>query len=45
MVLSPAAFLLIGVFIWVLRTRFPEQNEEEINAAALFEHRSHSGVR
>jgi len=45
MVLSPAAFLLIGVFIWVLRTRFPEQNEEELSAGPLFEHRSHSHIR
>lgn len=29
LVLSPAAFFLIGVFIWVLRTWKPEQQEEE----------------
>lgn len=45
MVLSPAAFLLIGVFIWVLRTRRPEQIEEELSAGALFEHRGHSHIR
>lgn len=45
MVLSPAAFLLIGVFIWVLRTRYPEQIEEEINAGALFESRGHRHLR
>ena len=45
MVLSPAAFLLIGVFIWVLRTRYPEQIEEEFSAGALFEHRSHGHIR
>ena len=29
LVLSPAAFFLIGVFIWVLRTWKPDQQEEE----------------
>ncbi len=29
LVLSPAAFFLIGVFIWILRTWKPEQQEEE----------------
>ena len=37
MVLSPAAFLLIGLFIWVLRWRRPEQNEEEFHAGHLLE--------
>lgn len=37
MVLSPAAFLLIGIFIWVLRWRRPEQNEEEFHAGHLLE--------
>jgi Na+-transporting NADH:ubiquinone oxidoreductase subunit D len=37
MVLSPAAFLLIGVFIWVLRWKRPEQNEEEFHVGALLE--------
>lgn len=45
MVQSPAAFLLIGVFIWVLRTRRPEQIEEEFSAGALFESGSHSHIR
>ena len=45
MVLSPAAFLLIGVFIWVLRTRHPEQIEEELSAGALFESGHHGHIR
>lgn len=37
MVLSPAAFLLIGCFIWLLRWRKPEQVEEEFHAGHLLE--------
>ncbi len=37
MVLSPAAFLLIGCFIWVLRWRKPDQVEEEFHAGHLLE--------
>ena len=37
MVLAPAAFLLIGCFIWVLRWRKPEQFEEEFHVGALLE--------
>ena len=29
LLLSPSAFFLIGVFIWVLRTVYPEQQERE----------------
>ncbi len=29
LLLSPSAFFLIGVFIWVLRTVYPEQQEKE----------------
>jgi len=35
MVLSPAAFFLIGVFIWVVRTRKPDQVEEDFHVGAL----------
>jgi Na+-transporting NADH:ubiquinone oxidoreductase subunit D len=37
MVLSPAAFLLIGCFIWAVRAWKPEQVEEEFHVGALFE--------
>jgi Na+-transporting NADH:ubiquinone oxidoreductase subunit D len=37
MVLSPAAFLLIGCFIWAVRTWKPEQVEEEFHVGALLE--------
>ncbi len=36
MLLAPAAFFLIGGFIWVLRTWKPEQEEEEFHVGALF---------
>ncbi len=42
LVLAPAAFLLIGTFIWVLRSRKPEQVEEDFSAGALLE-LSHEG--
>ena len=35
MVLAPAAFLLIGVFIWLVRWWKPEQIEEEFHVGAL----------
>lgn len=37
MLLAPAAFFLIGVFIWIVRSVKTEQVEEEIHAHALFE--------
>jgi Na+-transporting NADH:ubiquinone oxidoreductase subunit D len=35
MLLAPAAFLLIGCFIWVVRSFRPEQVEEEFHVGAL----------
>ncbi|MDJ0851921.1 MAG: NADH:ubiquinone reductase (Na(+)-transporting) subunit D [Myxococcota bacterium] len=35
MVLAPAAFILIGLFIWVVRSVRPEQVEEEFHVGAL----------
>ncbi len=37
MVLAPAAFILIGCFIWVVRAWKPDQNEEEFHVGALLE--------
>ena len=37
MVLAPAAFLLIGCFIWIVRWWKPEQVEEEFHVGALSE--------
>ena len=37
MVLAPAAFFLIGGFIWVVRSFKPEQVEEEFHVGALLE--------
>ncbi|NNF68229.1 MAG: NADH:ubiquinone reductase (Na(+)-transporting) subunit D [Acidimicrobiia bacterium] len=37
MVLSPAAFLLIGGFIWLIRWRRPDQNEVEFHTGHLLE--------
>ncbi len=37
MVLAPAAFILIGCFIWVVRSYKPEQLEEEFSVGALLE--------
>ncbi len=37
MVLAPAAFFLIGGFIWVVRSYKPEQVEEDFSVGALFE--------
>ena len=43
MVLAPAAFFLIGVFIWVVRSYKTDQVEEEFHVGALLEpgHASH----
>ena len=45
MVLAPAAFLLIGCFIWAVRTWKPEQNEEEFHVGALSEPGDESHLR
>jgi Na+-transporting NADH:ubiquinone oxidoreductase subunit D len=37
MLLAPAAFFLIGGFIWVVRSFKPEQVEEDFSVGALFE--------
>ena len=37
MVLAPAAFFLIGAFIWAVRSWKPEQTEEEFCVGTLFE--------
>ena len=37
MVLAPAAFFLIGGFIWVVRSYKPEQVEEDFSVGTLFE--------
>ncbi len=37
MVMAPAAFILIGIFIWAVRAYRPEQVEEEFHVGALFE--------
>jgi len=42
MVLAPAAFFLIGVFIWVVRSYKTDQVEEEFHVGALLEP-SHEG--
>jgi Na+-transporting NADH:ubiquinone oxidoreductase subunit D len=42
MVLAPAAFFLIGCFIWVVRSYKPKQIEEDFSAGALLE-LSHEG--
>ncbi len=43
MVLAPAAFFLIGIFIWVVRSYKTDQVEEEFHVGALLEpgHESH----
>jgi Na+-transporting NADH:ubiquinone oxidoreductase subunit D len=45
MAMAPAAFLLIGCFIWAVRAWKPEQIEEEFHAGALFEPRGESDLR
>jgi len=42
MVLAPAAFFLIGVFIWIVRAKRPEQVEEDFSAEGML-HLSHEG--
>ena len=37
MVLAPAAFILIGLFIWAVRAFRPEQIEDEFHVGALSE--------
>jgi len=45
MVLAPAAFILIGCFIWVVRSYKPEQVEEEFTVGTLFEPGYESDLR
>ena len=45
MVLAPAAFILIGCFIWVVRSYKPEQLEEEFSVGALLEPGYESDLR
>lgn len=45
MVLAPAAALLIGCLIWILRSWKPEQIEEELNVGALSEPGSEGRIR
>jgi Na+-transporting NADH:ubiquinone oxidoreductase subunit D len=42
MLLAPAAFFLIGSFIWIVRSRKPSHNEEAFHVGALLE-LSHEG--
>ena len=42
MVLAPAAFFLIGIFIWIVRSYKPAQIEEDFRVGALLE-LSHEG--
>jgi Na+-transporting NADH:ubiquinone oxidoreductase subunit D len=43
MLLAPAAFFLIGSFIWVMRSRLPHQQEKDFHVGALLElgHQGH----
>ncbi len=45
MLLPPAAFFLIGGFIWVVRSWKPEQVEEEFHVGALLELGNEGGLR
>ena len=45
MLLAPAAFFLIGIFIWVVRAWKPEQVEEDFHVGALLEPGHEGGVR
>ncbi len=45
MVLSPAAFFLIGGFIWIVRSYKPEQVEEDFHVGALLELGNEGGLR
>lgn len=44
MVLAPSAFLLIGVFIWVVRLKKPDQIEEEFHVGELAHEAAHPKV-
>jgi len=45
MLLAPAAFFLIGCFVWGLRSWKPEQAEEDFHVGALFEPGHEGGLR
>ena len=45
MVLAPSAFILIGCFIWAVRSYKPEQLEEEFSVGALLEPGYESDLR
>jgi len=45
MLLAPAAFFLIGCFIWAVRSWKPEQVEEDFHVGALFEPGHEGSVR
>jgi len=45
MLLAPAAFFLIGLFIWVVRAWKPEQVEEDFHVGALLEPGHEGGLR
>jgi Na+-transporting NADH:ubiquinone oxidoreductase subunit D len=45
MLLAPAAFFLIGAFVWIVRSWKPEQVEEDFRVGALFEPGHEGGVR
>ncbi len=45
MLLAPAAFFLIGIFIWVVRSIRPEQVEEDFHVGALSEPGYEGGIR
>jgi len=45
MLLAPAAFFLIGIFIWVVRAWKPEQVEEDFHVGALLEPGHEGGIR
>jgi len=45
MLLAPAAFFLIGGFIWVVRSWKPEQVEEDFHVGALLELGNEGGLR
>jgi Na+-transporting NADH:ubiquinone oxidoreductase subunit D len=44
MVLAPSAFLLIGCFIWFVRTRKPEQVEEDFHVGEIAHQAAHPHV-
>jgi len=45
MLLAPAAFFLIGCFIWALRSWKPEQEEEDLHVGALLELSNEGNLR